>query len=433
MTIRTSRWLWLAAALSLTLLLIASPAQAKHKDDGDVIHCKDLASCLALIPAPGGDADLSGSDASNLGSVGDDDVPDPPPVDLPPVDSAPTFPAPAAPQAPAPATPPEASPAPTAPEAPPAPPVQAPSAPTNAGQPATAATTQTTTTTVTPPAAPAQPAPSTTTTTVLQVVTTSAPKTPAAATTTTVAAPPPPPPVCSNHPEFGQTRPQGQVKNPDGTCSYDACLNQPDIQPITPAGWRQNADGSCEEIPKLDLELSGPASVNAPAGNAKFTITIANNGSTLASAVLYKQYLDANGNLTLVDIQGQGDLYGKSDNMMYYKSVGTIQPGRSAQLTISLKAAGAGTITVGVVEPGGEADTNTANNHLSITITPTVLQTLLSVKQHGLKWGGHYYRDTQVFARVLAREGSTWRGWKKNHPALAAGLIAHNAVARQKK
>jgi hypothetical protein len=264
-------------------------------------------------------------------------------------------------------------------------------------------------------------------------VTTSAPKTPVAATTTTVATPPPPPPVCSNHPEFGQTRPQGQVKNPDGTCSYDACLNQPDIQPITPAGWRQNADGSCEEIPKLDLELSGPASVNAPAGNAKFTITIANNGSTLASAVLYKQYLDANGNLTLVDIQGQGDLYGKSDNMMYYKSVGTIQPGRSAQLTISLKAAGAGTITVGVVEPGGEADTNTANNHLSITITPTVLQTLLSVKQHGLKWGGHYYRDTQVFARVLAREGSTWRGWKKNHPALAAGLIAHNAVARQKK
>jgi hypothetical protein len=54
------------------------------------------------------------------------------------------------------------------------------------------------------------------------------------------------------------------------------------------------------------------------------------------------------------------------------------------------------------------------------------------VKQHGLLWGGHWYRDTGTFARILKREGATWRGWKQNHPALAAGLVAHQTVRRQK-
>jgi hypothetical protein len=432
MTIRTSRWLWLAAALSLTLLLIASPAQAKHKDDGDVIHCKDLASCLALIPAPGGDADLSGSDASNLGSVGDDDVPDPPPVDLPPVDSAPTFPAPAAPQAPAPATPPEAPPAPTAPEAPPAPPVQAPSAPTNAGQPATAATTQTTTTTTTPPAAPAKPATTSTTTTVPQLVTTSAPKTPVAATTTTVAAPPPLP-VCSNHPEFGQTQPQGWVKNPDGTCSLDVCQNIGGIQASPPNdAWGEPMiqDGSGNCAPRYR-----PANINFCSKDHRY------------EQVPVDQMADAvsRGDTPAIMVEGFGPMCLLTDIKAFHGDPTDFVPTNvfvGGDPSYFPRFACAHPFGADMPAPlylfyahKGESFAPTAKEEPGCpTAKPaTAQQTLLSVKQHGLKWGGHYYRDTQVFARVLAREGSTWRGWKKNHPALAAGLIAHNAVARQKK
>jgi hypothetical protein len=162
MATRTRKGIWLAAVLSLTLLFIVSPAQAKHKDDGDVIHCKDLASCLALIPAPGGDSDLSGTDASNLGIVGDD-VPDPPADDGD--NSSSTTPS---------ATTPAASPTATVPQV------------------------------VTVPTQPAS----------------------RAATTTTVAPAPKLSPICINRPEFGQGPLQpGWIKNADGTCSIDVCPN----------------------------------------------------------------------------------------------------------------------------------------------------------------------------------------------------------------
>jgi hypothetical protein len=172
--------------------------------------------------------------------------------------------------------------------------------------------------------------------------------------------------------------------------------------------------------------------VQASGGTANFTVTIVNNGSTLASGVLFKQELDANGMLSLVNLKAsQGDPFGKVDDRTFVCSIGTIRPGQSATVSISLKAVGTGSVTVGAVEPGGEADTNTDNNHLTTTVMLTALQTQRTVQQHGLLWGGHYYGSVTDFARVLAREGIIWRGWKATHSALAAGLIAHDKPSRR--
>lgn len=275
-------------------------------------------------------------------------------------------------------------------------------------------------------------------TTAPQVVTTTTITTSSAATTPTTAAaapkpPPPPPPYCSNHPEFGQgPPPKGWVKDPTGgTCSFDVCLNQDGIQSGPPPGWRALGDGNCYEIPKLDMTLSQPLPVTAPGGAASFTMTIVNNGSNTGTGTAFRLHLD--GDLSLVSLKAsQGDPCGMVDGQTFVCSTGTIQTGQSVTVSVSLRSTGAGTVTA-YVEPGGEADTDTTNDHRTIPVVLTALQTELSVKQHGLLWGGHYYRDTQVFTRVLAREGVTWHGWKRAHPALARGLMAHNQASRHHK
>jgi hypothetical protein len=272
----------------------------------------------------------------------------------------------------------------------------------------------------------------TSTATVPQVVTVPTQPASRAATTTTVAPAPKLPPICINRPEFGQGPLQpGWIKNADGTCSIDVCLNRDGIQSGPPPGWRASSDGNCYEIPKLDMTLSQPLPVTAPGGAANFTMTIVNNGSNTGTGTAFRLHLD--GDLSLVSLKAsQGDPCGMVDGQTFVCSTGTIQTGQSVTFSISLKSTGAGTVTA-YAEPGGEADTDTTNDHRTIPVVLTALQTELSVQQHGLLWGGHYIRNPQIFARVLAREGVTWKGWKKNHPALAAGLIAHQAVARQHK
>jgi hypothetical protein len=73
MATRTSGWPWLAV-LAVALLATAVPAQAAPPKSGNVIKCSDLASCFG---APAEDSDLSGPDASDVVSVGDDEGPDP--------------------------------------------------------------------------------------------------------------------------------------------------------------------------------------------------------------------------------------------------------------------------------------------------------------------------------------------------------------------
>lgn len=380
MTTRTSRR-FLGLALAATLLALSSSAQARNRDDGDVIHCHTLANCLSLIPAPGQDGDLSGADASDLGSVGDDDGPD-----LPPIDEDPTA-------SPAP------SPTPTVPIV---------------------------VTTKSPIAVPApkQAGPCS------NLPDLSAVPSNMNRDSATGACTPKPPPPCVNQPDLKSVPDTMDRNAATGVCS-PKCANHTDWAGPKP-GWRKASDGNCYEIPKLDLTLSGPASVKAPDGAAKFTVTIVNNGSNLASGVLFKQQLDAN--LALVDItNSQGDHYGKEDDRTYYVSMGTIMPGKSATVTISLRAQAAGQVTTGVVEPGGEVDTNTNDNRLSTTVVPTVLQTELTVQMHGLLWGGHHYGSVSNFAKVLRRQGSTWRGWKKNHPALSRGLAEHGATYRRRR
>jgi hypothetical protein len=386
---RTNRWLWLITALVL-VLLVSSPAQAKHRDDGDVIHCKDLASCINMISQPGEDGDLSGADASDIGSVGDDPGPDVSPVDLPPVDATSTFPTPAPPDQ-----------VPAGPSAP-TPPTTTEAKPTDP-PPATTSTATQTSTTGTPPNTPAKTDSTPSTTTAPQVVTTVAPKAPPAATTTTVEAPAPAPPPCLNHPDWAEAR----------------------------LGWQRSKDGNCYEIPKLDLVMNGASSVPAPNGKASFTMTIVNKGPVASYGDAFRIHLD--GTLSVANLAAsQGDPCGLVDSSTFVCAIGTIPPNQSVTVSIGLNATGNGTATA-YAEPGGEADTDVTNDHLTITVNKTVLQTMRTVQQHGLQWGGHYYRDTQVFARVLAREGSTWRGWKMHHPALAAGLVAHANAARQSK
>ena len=278
----------------------------------------------------------------------------------------------------------------------PAPPDQVAAAPSPQVQ---APTVQTTTTAETT---------TTTTTAADQTVTTvDQPKLPQPSSppVTTQAEPPkPPPPPCLNHPDWA--KPLG--------------------------GWQQAKDGNCYEIPKLDLQLNvGPTSINAPGGLANLTLTVKNAGKNRATGSEFRMHLDGNLSLAGPLRPSQGDPCGNADAQTFVCAVGTIEPGQSVSVGISLKATGNGSVYA-YFEPGGEADTSTpGNDHRTIKVGLTALQTQLSVQQHGLLWGGHYYGSVQDFARVLAHEGISWRGWKASHPALAAGLIAHEHPLRR--
>jgi hypothetical protein len=362
------------------------------------------------------------------------DIPVPPALQ----DPQPTLPAlPPAPSAPAATEQTTTSPAPAPVPAVPAAPVVTPPATTEttpqAPPPPLANTAQTTS--INPsPAAPAQPATPSTTTTVPQVVTITAPKTPAVATTTTVAVPPLQP-ICSNHPEFGQTRPQGWVKNPDGTCTLDVCpyidgLQTPTTMPKDAYGepFIIEADGQCMAVYRasntywctanhhfvvIPVDQLDQAKGDTPA------IMVEGFGPQclITDIATWGGKPDQFGKSNVFVDGGGGPDYGPFFNCEY--PFGSDQP---APKYVFYAHKGEALPPTYVPERGCPTATPVQNR-----------QTLLSVKMHGLKWGGHYYRDTQVFARVLAREGSTWRGWKNHHPALAAGLIAHSAVARQSK
>lgn len=61
------------------------------------------------------------------------------------------------------------------------------------------------------------------------------------------------------------------------------------------------------------------------------------------------------------------------------------------------------------------------------------VQTHRTVQAHGLVWGGKLYRTPASFRNRLRHEGATWQGWKRNHSALAGGLIAHDQLSRRVK
>jgi hypothetical protein len=283
-----------------------------------------------------------------------------------------------------------------------------------------------------------------------QVVTGPAPTTPATVTTSTTAtnpapttpatvmAPaskPAPPPYCSNHPEFGQgPPPHGWVKDPTGgTCSYDVCLNIDGVQSVPPNdAWNepmiQDAKGNC--APKYR-----PASINLCTKDHRYEqVPVDQMADALVMGDTPAIMVEGFGPMCLLtDIEAsQGNpsdfvptnVYVGGDPS-YFPRFACAHPfgaDMPAPLYQFFARKGETFAPTAKEEPGCPAAKPAATQ-----------QTLLSVKQHGLLWGGHYFRDTQVFARVLAREGGTWRGWKKYHPALARGLMAHDKVSRQRK
>jgi hypothetical protein len=246
---------------------------------------------------------------------------------------------------------------------------------------------------------------------------------------------PPPPPYCSNHPEFGQgPPPHGWVKDPTGgTCSYDVCLNIDGVQSVPPNdAWNepmiQDAKGNC--APKYR-----PASINLCTKDHRYEqVPVDQMADALVMGDTPAIMVEGFGPMCLLtDIEAsQGNpsdfvptnVYVGGDPS-YFPRFACAHPfgaDMPAPLYQFFARKGETFAPTAKEEPGCPAAKPAATQ-----------QTLLSVKQHGLLWGGHYFRDTQVFARVLAREGGTWRGWKKYHPALARGLMAHDKVSRQRK
>jgi hypothetical protein len=57
-------------------------------------------------------------------------------------------------------------------------------------------------------------------------------------------------------------------------------------------------------------------------------------------------------------------------------------------------------------------------------------QSLPSIQAYGLLWGGKRYANAASFAKLLRKQGGTWKGWKKNHPAFAIELVVHQRLMR---
>jgi hypothetical protein len=58
-------------------------------------------------------------------------------------------------------------------------------------------------------------------------------------------------------------------------------------------------------------------------------------------------------------------------------------------------------------------------------------QSLYSIQAYGLLWGANRYQTVASFTRRLKAQSHTWKGWKHNHPALAADFISHVSLLRR--
>lgn len=278
---------------------------------------------------------------------------------------------------------------------------------------------------VDPPAAPQgtnpSPSPPSSGPSSPQVVTVLAPQAPAVVTTPSIAVPAPKP-YCSNHPEFGQgPLPRGWVKDvSSGTCSYVVCLNYPSFKLPLPQYWHQdNASGNCY--------FRGPDEVDM-CDNDQFHHLVKDQVAAALKGYTMAIMVDGVGLVCLLsDVKA---FHANPDN---YEFSNTYVEGGDTHFPLYSCQTPFGDDTVPFYKfyvRKGTTVTPTAKEEPGCKPAPAKVaaQTQLSVQQHGLLWGGHHYGSVQVFARVLAREGSTWRGWKKNHPALARGLAAHGAT-----
>jgi uncharacterized repeat protein (TIGR01451 family) len=179
---------------------------------------------------------------------------------------------------------------------------------------------------------------------------------PASTTTQETEPSPPPPPLCANHPDFN----------------------------TVPDGWRR-VNGSCDPIPLVDMQVSGPSSLSASGGKVSYTVVLKNGGSNLTSGVLFTDQMDMLGSLTPISMtasQGDRCVFDPDPNVRrIYCSIGTIMPGQSATVSITLQVKGRASQTA-MVEPGGEAETNTANNSVTGVVTQALKRRHLHQRRH---------------------------------------------------
>jgi hypothetical protein len=236
----------------------------------------------------------------------------------------------------------------------------------------------------TDPDGPAAPTVPTTPTTNPQVVTTPTLPGPAVVTTTPQPTPLPPPPLCLNHPDFT----------------------------LIPNGWYKDSAGNCYVQAEDNFGL---CQID------QFYLTAASKvDALLKSGYSLSIYVDGAGpdyklNCMITDLV----TYGLNPKDFVFSGK-YVQDGGPSDGTFDTPTPSVG---MGPLYPYWVPKTATA--------ALTQHQTVQGLQAYGLLWGGKWYGTVASFTRQLKSEGGTWRGWKKNHLALAAGLLAHVQLLRR--
>lgn len=183
------------------------------------------------------------------------------------------------------------------------------------------------------------------------------------------------------------------------------CLNHPDFT-LIPNGWYKDSAGDCYVQPEDNFGLCQAD---------QFFLTAASKvDALLKSGFSLGIYIDGAGpdyklNCMVTDLVTYG--YNPQNFVFSGKYVQDGGPGDGIFDTPTPY------VGMGPLYPYWVAKTATA--------ALTKQQTVQGVQAYGLLWNGKWYGTVASFTRLLKSEGSTWRGWKRNHPARAAALLSH--------
>lgn len=124
----------------------------------------------------------------------------------------------------------------------------------------------------------------------------------------------------------------------------------------------------------LAITKTGPATATAGT-DITYTLAVTNNGPSTATGVVITDTLPAGA--TFVAASGGGTLAG---TVVTWPTIGTLAPGGTASVTITLRAADGGTLLNVAAVTGAEADPVPANNRATATTTVNAAADLAVVK-----------------------------------------------------
>jgi hypothetical protein len=242
-----------------------------------------------------------------------------------------------------------------------------------------------------------------------QVVTTPTGKTSGAATAKiAIPAPAPkPPPACTNLPDLPAV-PETMDRR-DGVCT-PKCLNHPDFTYLPDRWYKQ--DGNCY--------ARGPDAYGECSKNGQFKLVSYDDVDTWLN--------DGYGMGIMVDGYGLNCLI---TDITTYK-------GTPGDYVFSGK----------YVQDGWPKDSQTFGTPTPYpwsdwkplyplwVLKPQIKQyaakqSASSIQAYGLLWGTSRYQTVTSFARRLKATGGHWKGWRQNHPAMAAALLTHVSLLRR--